>query len=64
MSNRFIRFPELQRKVGKSRTTVWRDEREGLFPARRRTGKNSVGWLESEVDDWILKQTKISGEKK
>ena len=52
-TQRLIRWPELQMKVGKSRTTIWREEREGRFPRRIQTGKNIVAWLESEIDDWI-----------
>jgi prophage regulatory protein len=53
MNIRLLRFSEVQAKVGLSRTTLWRLEREHQFPKRKRIGKNSVGWLESEVDEWI-----------
>ena len=38
---------------GKADSTVWRWENSGNFPKRRQIGPNSVGWLESEVEDWI-----------
>lgn len=53
MNLRLLRFSEVQAKVGLSRTTLWRLERENQFPKRKRIGKNSVGWLESEIDEWI-----------
>jgi len=53
MTEKLIRFPKVREKTGKSRTSIWRDERAGLFPRRRRVGANSVAWLESEVDAWI-----------
>lgn len=28
-------------------------EAEGLFPKRVRLGQNRVGWVKSEVEDWI-----------
>ncbi len=50
---KLIRTDEVVRRTGLSRTTIWRRERQGEFPARRRIGENSVGWLETEVDSWI-----------
>lgn len=51
--SRLIRTAEVLARTGLSRTTIWRLERAGLFPARRRLGPNSVGWLESEIDEWV-----------
>ena len=53
MSIRFLRFSEVQAKIGLSRSSLWRMERANLFPKRKRLGQNSVGWLESEIDEWI-----------
>ena len=51
--DRFLREREVQGITGLSRTTRWRLEREGKFPARRQISDNAVGWLESEISDWI-----------
>jgi len=32
---------------------IWRLERDGQFPKRIQLGPMAVGWLESEVNDWI-----------
>ena len=56
---RLIRSPELVKKVGLSRVTIWRMERNGQFPRRRRIGPGSVGWLEREVDEWIDSREKL-----
>lgn len=53
MGERFIRTSEVQRKTGLGRTTIWRLERSGRFPARRSIVGQAVGWIESEVDRWI-----------
>ncbi len=50
---RLVRSSEVVKKVGLSRVTIWRMEREGTFPKRRQIGPGSVGWLEHEVDEWI-----------
>lgn len=57
MSCRFIRFYELHSLVGLSRSTIWRMERVGKFPARRKLGANSVAWVESEISEWIKQKT-------
>ena len=53
MADRFLRSPEVLERVRLGRTTVWRMERDGDFPPRRKIGDGAVGWLESEVDEWI-----------
>ncbi|ELD4018255.1 AlpA family phage regulatory protein [Salmonella enterica] len=50
---RLIREGERRRITGLSRSTVWRLEREGDFPQRRQTGKNSCGWLLSDLLLWM-----------
>jgi prophage regulatory protein len=53
MAERLLRTGEVLDRVGLGRTTVWRLERAGDFPARRRIGNGTVAWLESEVEEWI-----------
>ena len=48
-----LRTPEVVRRVGLSRTQVWRLEQAGDFPKRISLGSKSVGWIESEIDGWI-----------
>jgi predicted DNA-binding transcriptional regulator AlpA len=48
-----LRTADVIRRTGLSRTTLWRLERQGEFPARVRLGANSVGWREEEIARWI-----------
>ena len=48
-----LSFDDLQRIVPLSRTTIWRLERQGEFPRRMRISRNRVGWLLSDVEEWI-----------
>ena len=50
---RMLRLPEVVERTGLSQTTIWRREREGSFPRRRRLGSNLVGWRSDEVAQWI-----------
>src|SRR5438132_11995562 len=53
-SIRFLRCPEVCARTGLSRTTLWKLERQGQFPARRVLTANTVGWLAAEVEEWIV----------
>lgn len=53
--DRFIRLPELRSIVGCSRDTIFRSIKSGSFPAPTRLGARAIGWLESEIRDWMAK---------
>ncbi len=53
MADRFIREPECRRITGLSRTTRWRLERANAITMRRVISPNAVGWLDSEVQEWL-----------
>lgn len=50
---RLLRLPEVEAATGLSGTTIWRREREGGFPRRRRISGNVVGWRSDEIEAWI-----------
>ena len=50
---RIINAKEVQRLTGLSRTSIWRQENAGKFPARVALSTSRVGWLLSEVQLWI-----------
>ena len=62
MSEKILRSPALVQMVGLSRTTIWRLEKTGLFPMRRKISSGTVGWLESEVLSWMAERERV-GEK-
>lgn len=37
-----------------SETTIWRLEKKGDFPARKRLSPGRVGWITEEVQTWLL----------
>jgi prophage regulatory protein len=43
----------VERMTGRSRTWLWRQERAGRFPRRLQLGPNSVGWLLSDIEEWM-----------
>lgn len=50
----YLREPQVFERTKLSKSTRWRLEKEGLFPRRRKLGKNSVAWLSNEIEDWII----------
>ena len=53
---RFLRTNQLIEKIGLSRSSIWRLESQGKFPKRRQIGPGAVGWLEEEVEKWMLER--------
>lgn len=50
---RILRIKDVCARCGVSRATIWRLERAGRFPPRRRLTDHLVGWVEGEIDHWI-----------
>ena len=50
---KLIRLNQVLALTGLSRGTIYRLERAGSFPVRRRLSTNSVAWLEHEITAWM-----------
>jgi prophage regulatory protein len=52
---KLLRYSELNetRGIRYSRRHLYTLESEHKFPKRVSLGENRVGWIESEIDDWI-----------
>ena len=51
---RLLRIHDVISVTGISRMTIYRLEKAGLFPTRRRLGKNPVAWLDDDVIAWVV----------
>lgn len=51
---RIIRLKEVIDSTGLARSTIYKYISEGTFPKPVSLGERCVGWVESEVHDWIL----------
>lgn len=49
---RLIPFSVVRHLTALSRSTIWRLERQGSFPKRRRISHRRVAWASVEVRDW------------
>ncbi len=50
---RVLRLPEVIQKTGLARTTLYMMSRDGKFPVSISLGGKAMGWIESEIDQWI-----------
>jgi prophage regulatory protein len=48
-----IRLPEVKRRTGLSRSTIYKREASGQFPRHINVGPRCAAWVASEVDSWI-----------
>ncbi len=60
---RLLRLPEVEAVTGLSATTIWRREREGDFPRRRRVSGNAVAWRSDEIERWVETRPVAEGAK-
>jgi prophage regulatory protein len=52
----FLRLPEVCRLTGLCRSSIYQMDAEGRFPRRVPIGLRAVGWVESEVQEWLRKR--------
>jgi prophage regulatory protein len=60
MSNTILRLPEVKQRTGLSRSTIYLRISSKQFPAPISLGGRSVGWLESDIDRWIISRIENS----
>lgn len=53
MSKSLIRMSKLTVKTGLGKSAIYQKISEGTFPAPVKLTERAVGWIESEVDEWI-----------
>ena len=53
MEQMILRLPKVKAITGLSRSTIYLRMSEGAFPKHISLGSRAVGWLKSEVADWM-----------
>ena len=62
MPEKILRLAIVLDRTGLSRSTVYQRVTEGKFPRPVSLGARAVGWIETEVEEWIVRQITISRE--
>jgi prophage regulatory protein len=59
-TQKIIRLPQVKQRTGLSRSTIYSLIKDGLFNAPISLGARAVGWLDSDVDEFIAARVKAS----
>ena len=62
MPRKILRLPVVLDRTGLSRSTVYLRVTEGRFPRPVSLGARAVGWIETEVEEWIARQIEVRRE--
>ena len=57
LEDRILPWSQIRVICGLSRTTVWRLQKSGDFPACVQVSRNRVGWRQSEILEWKRSRT-------
>ena len=56
MATTILRLPAVKARTGLSRSTIYLRISEGAFPKPVSLGPRSVGWVETEILEWIAER--------
>ena len=59
-SLKILRLPQVCELTGLCRSMIYQMEADLRFPQRVRIGVRAVGWLEKEVNAWVVTRITIS----
>lgn len=60
MATTILRLPTVKARTGLSRSTIYSRVSEGRFPTPISLGGRAVGWVESEITDWLTRHIEES----
>jgi len=60
IAERLMRLPEVCSMTGLCRLLVYQMQAERRFPQSIKIGVRTVGWLESEVQEWLAERIECS----
>ena len=57
---KILRLPIVKAKVGLGRSTIYAQVSQGVFPKPVSIGPRAIGWVDSEIDEWIAQRIDAS----
>lgn len=60
MSHIILRLPQVKKRTGLSRSSIYLRMANDDFPQTISLGGRSVGWLEQDIDEWIVERIEQS----
>jgi prophage regulatory protein len=55
-----LRLPAVMANIGLSRSSIYLRIAEGTFPKPVSLGARAVGWLESDIQEWLRQRVEFS----
>lgn len=55
-----LRRKQVEQRTGLSRSTIYLRVAQGNFPKAVSLGARAVGWLESEIEEWLNSRVELS----
>jgi prophage regulatory protein len=56
MAITILRLPAVKARTGLSRSTIYLHASTGSFPRPVSLGARAVGWIESDIEEWISRK--------
>ena len=53
MPHRLLRLNELKQRTGLSKSSIYNQIADGIFPQPVPIGTRAVAWVEDEIQEWI-----------
>ncbi len=60
VSLKILRLPQVCEVTGLCRSMIYQMEADLRFPQRVKIGTRAVGWLDKEVNAWIIRRVALS----
>ncbi|MBP9653638.1 MAG: AlpA family transcriptional regulator [Rhodocyclaceae bacterium] len=60
MATTILRLPQVKVRTGLSRSAIYQKVSQGAFPKPVSLGARAVGWVESEIENWLSQRIKHS----
>jgi prophage regulatory protein len=60
MTHTILRLPNVKASTGLSRSTIYLRVSQGTFPKPVKLGGRAVGWVQTEVQEWLQRQIEAS----
>lgn len=60
MVTTILRLPAVKNRTGLSRSTIYLRISQDTFPKPVSLGARAVGWVESEIQEWLQRQIETS----
>ena len=58
VNSKFLRLPQVIDRTGYRKTAIYERIQQGEFPRPVKLGPRAVGWLDTEVEEWMRSRLK------